>query len=111
MHALTETKILQRATHTVELVMKEALSIRSAPDKVCFNQDSGYKLPVCWITTFNKLKGGARLNSAHPEEVAHDFGGMLFSVTCAICTVHVLLTQRVDLGCGGVYCGLMANSI
>ena len=36
-------------------------------------------------------------------EVVHDFSGILILVTCAICNVHVLLTQRVDLGGGGLY--------
>ena len=59
-----ETKILQRANHTMELVMKEALSIRTTPKDVHFNRDSGYELPDCWITTFKKLHGGASLSSA-----------------------------------------------
>ena len=42
-----ETKILQRANRTMELVMKEALSIRTTPEDACFNRDNGYELPDC----------------------------------------------------------------
>ena len=59
-----ETKILQRANRTMELVMKEALSIRTTPEDARFNRDNGYELPDCWIATYKKLKGGASLNSA-----------------------------------------------
>ena len=40
--------------------MKEALSIRTTPEDARFNRDDGYELTDCWITTFKKLKGGAR---------------------------------------------------
>ena len=60
-----ETKILQRANGTMELVMKEALSIRTTPEDACLNRHSGYELPDCWIATYKKLKGGASLSSAH----------------------------------------------
>ena len=59
-----ETKILQRANHTMELVMKEVLSIRTTPEDTRFNRDNGYELHDCWIATFKKLKGGASLSSA-----------------------------------------------
>ena len=59
-----EMKILQRANRTMELVMKEALSIRTTPEDARFNRDNGYELPDCWIATYKKLKGGASLNSA-----------------------------------------------
>ena len=48
----------------MELVMKEALSIRTAPEDSHFNRDSGYELPDCWIATYRKLKGRASLSSA-----------------------------------------------
>ena len=70
-----ETKILQRANRTMELVMKEALSIRTTPEDACFNRDNGYELPDCWIATYKKLKGGASLSSArrqHAHAVARD---------------------------------------
>ena len=41
------TKILQRASHTMELVMKEALCIQSTPADSRFNRDGGYELPDC----------------------------------------------------------------
>ena len=59
-----ETKVLQRANRTMELVMKEALSIRTTPEDACFHIDSGYELPDCWIATFQKLKGTTSLSSA-----------------------------------------------
>ena len=36
-HAEAETKILQRANFTMELVMKDSLSIRTMPKDACFN--------------------------------------------------------------------------
>ena len=59
-----ETKIL-RVIRTIELVMKEALSIHATPEDARFNRDSGYELANCWIATYKKLKGGASLSSAH----------------------------------------------
>ena len=59
-----ERKILQRANRTMELVMKEVLSIRTTPEDTRFNRDNGYELPDCWIATFKKLKGGASLSHA-----------------------------------------------
>ena len=39
----------------------------------------------------------------YAEEVDHDFRGMQLLLTRTIlCQVQFLLTQRVDLGCGGV---------
>ena len=67
-----ETKILQRASRTMELVMKEALSIRTTPKDARFNRDSGYELPGCWIATFKKLKGGASLSSARQRHARTD---------------------------------------
>ena len=58
---------------TMELVMKEALSIRTTPEDARFNRDNGYELPDCWIATYKKLKGGASLSSArrrHAHAVA-----------------------------------------
>ena len=53
------TRILQRASHTMELVLKEAMCIQSTPTDSWFNRDSGYELPDCWIALNRKLKGGA----------------------------------------------------
>ena len=47
----------QRASRTMELVMKEALCIRLTPEDARFNRDSGYELPDCWITTLRRLGG------------------------------------------------------
>ena len=41
-----------------------------------------------------------------PEEVGHDFRGMCILLSRIIGNVLFLLTQRVDLGCVGVYCSL-----
>ena len=51
------TKVLQRADRTMELVLKESLSIRTTPEDTRFNRDSGYELPDCWISTYKKLGG------------------------------------------------------
>ena len=41
------TEVLQRASRTMELVLKELLSIRTTTDNARFNRDSGYELPDC----------------------------------------------------------------
>ena len=67
------TKILQPASRTMQLVLKEALSIHMTPKDARFNRDSGYELPDCWIATYNKLRGGASFSSARwPTRGAHD---------------------------------------
>ena len=43
------------------------------------------------------------LHSVLPEEVGRDFK---FNSRTQYIIVQVLLTQQVDLGCGGVYCSL-----
>ena len=48
------TKVLQRASRTMELVMKESLSIRTKPESERFNRDNGFELPNCWIATNRK---------------------------------------------------------
>ena len=66
-HAWTEghpinwdgTRILQHASHTMELVMKEEMCIQSMPTDSRFNRDNGYELPDCLIALNRKLKGGA----------------------------------------------------
>ena len=68
-------KILQHASRTMQLVLKEALSIHGAPEDTRFNRDchSGYELPDCWITTYNILRGGASFSNARrPTCGAHD---------------------------------------
>ena len=59
------TKVLQRASRTMELVMKESLSIQTKPESERFNRDSGFKLPDCWIATYKKLRGGASMRTTH----------------------------------------------
>ena len=46
-----ETKILQQASRTMELIVKEALIIHTTPEDTRFNCDNGYELPDCWIAT------------------------------------------------------------
>ena len=70
-----KTKILHRANRTIELVMKEALSIRTTPEDAHFNRDSGYELPDCRIATIKKLKGGASLSSACRRHALTDVQG------------------------------------
>ena len=60
------TKILQRASHTTELVMKEALCIQSTPADSRFNRDGGYELPDCWFALNRKLRGGAIVGHRAP---------------------------------------------
>ena len=56
------TKILQRASHTMELVMKEALCIQSTPADSHFNRDGGY---VRWPRrTLPPRPGGRALAAA-----------------------------------------------
>ena len=53
--------------------LKEALSIHATPEDARFNRDGGYKLPDCWIATYNKLRGGASFSNARrPTRGAHD---------------------------------------
>ena len=41
------TKVLQWASQTMVLDMKELLSIRMKPESECFNRDNGFELPDC----------------------------------------------------------------
>ena len=60
------TKILQHASHTMELV-KEALCIQSTrPADSRFNRDGGYELPDCWFALNRKLRGGAIVGHCAP---------------------------------------------
>ena len=58
-------KVLQRASRTIELVMKESLSIITKPDSECFNRDNSFKLPDGWITKYKKLRGRASIHTTH----------------------------------------------
>ena len=55
-----DTRILQHASRSMELVVKEAICIRTAPESSHFNRDGGYDIPDCWITTYRKLESGTR---------------------------------------------------
>ena len=55
-----------------------------------------------WAWLRKRGRGITFLLHARPEEVGHDFRGMLILLMRTICNVHVLLTQWVDLGSGGV---------
>ena len=44
----TETDFMSEQDHGV----KESLSIRTTPEDMRFNRDSGYELPDRWITTY-----------------------------------------------------------
>ena len=61
-----DTRILQHASRTMQLVVKEAICIQTAPESSHFNHHSGYNIPDCWITTYKKLKGGAHEGRIHP---------------------------------------------
>ena len=54
------------ASHTMELVMKEALCIQSTPADSRFNRDGGYELPDCWFALNRKLRGGAIVGHRAP---------------------------------------------
>ena len=49
-------KILQHANRTMELVLKEVLSIHMTPGGACFYRGSGTRMSFL-IATYNKLKG------------------------------------------------------
>ena len=57
---------IQRASRTMELVIKETISICTTPDDAHFNQDNGYELPDGLIATFQKLKNGASMSMQCP---------------------------------------------
>ena len=61
-----DTRILQHVSRTMELVVKEAICIRTTPESLHFNHDGGYDIPDCWITTYQKLKGGTCTGRTHP---------------------------------------------
>ena len=60
------TKILQHSSHTMELVMKEALCIQSTPADSHFNRDSGYELRDCWLVINWNLRGKAIIGHHAP---------------------------------------------
>ena len=53
-----DTRVLDRATRPVQLLVKEALCIQRIPASNRLNRDGGYELPGCWIATMKKLGGG-----------------------------------------------------
>ena len=61
-----DTKILQRASQTTELVVKEALCIQTTPESSYFNRNGGYDIPNCWIAMFKKLRSGTCAGRTHP---------------------------------------------
>ena len=50
----------------MELVVKEAICIRTTPENSHFNRDGGYDIPDCWIATYRKLRGGTHAGHTHP---------------------------------------------
>ena len=58
------TKVLNRASRNMQLVLKGVLSKHATPEDARFNGDRGYKLPDCWIATYNKMRGRAGFSSA-----------------------------------------------
>ena len=57
--------MLDRATRSIQLKVKEALHIERAPTSTRLNRDGGYELLGCWITTMQKLEGGANRTGAN----------------------------------------------
>ena len=66
-------RILQHTSHTMELVMKEAMCIQSAPTDSRFNRDRWYELPDCWITLNWKLKGGALVGATYAHTALRNY--------------------------------------
>ena len=62
---LDGTRVLQHASRTMELVVKEAICIRTTPEHSLLNCDNGYNIPNCWIATYTKLRGGTRVGHTH----------------------------------------------
>ena len=44
-----DTKVLDKATRPVQLLVKGALCIQRTPTNYRLNRDGGYELPGCWI--------------------------------------------------------------
>ena len=65
------TRVLDRAARPVQLKVKEVLHIERTPTNNRLNQDRGYELPGCWITTMKKLGGGGnRASTNHASALA-----------------------------------------
>ena len=58
------TRVLDRASRSVQLRVKEALYIQKTPTNNRLNRDEGYELPGCWIATVKKLGGGVSSSRA-----------------------------------------------
>ena len=61
-----DTMILQHASQTMELVVKEPICIWTTPESSHFNCDGSYDIPDCWIATYRKLTGGTHEGHTHP---------------------------------------------
>ena len=66
-----DTKVLDKATRPVQLLVKEALYIQRTPANNRLNRDGGYELPGCWIATMKKLGGGANTGRIPASGHAH----------------------------------------
>ena len=51
-------RVLDRATRSIQLKVKEALHIERTPANTRLNHDGIYELSGCWIATMKKLGGG-----------------------------------------------------
>ena len=60
-----DTKMLQHASRTLELVVKEAICIQTTPESLHFNRNGGCNIPDCWIATYSKLGGGTHAGCTH----------------------------------------------
>ena len=59
-----DTRILQ---HAMELVVKEAICIRTTLESSHFNcNGGGYDILDCWIATYRNLRGGTHAGHSHP---------------------------------------------
>ena len=64
------TRVLDRASRSVQLRVKEALYIQKTPTNKRLNRDEGYELPGCWIATVKRLGGGVSSSRASANRVS-----------------------------------------
>ena len=60
----SEVEIVEGASNNFELLVKEALCIKSTPQDQCFNRDEGFDLPDVWTTLYRRLECGTRNDAA-----------------------------------------------
>ena len=61
-----DTRILQYASQTMKLVIKEEICIWMIPESSHFNCYGGYDIPNCWIATYRKLSSETHAGHTYP---------------------------------------------